>query len=49
MSWVGEGNEGFVVTWYDQSGNERHAEQVDPARQPTIVTNGALVSGGILL
>jgi len=47
VSWVGEGNEGFVVTWYDQSRNERHAEQVDPARQPTIVTNGALVSGGI--
>lgn len=47
VSWVGEGNEGFVVTWYDQSGNERHAEQLTESRQPKIVTNGALVSGGI--
>jgi hypothetical protein len=42
-TWVGAGNNGFVRTWYDQSGNGRNAEQSTEANQPQ------LVSGGVLL
>jgi trimeric autotransporter adhesin len=41
LAFVGSGN-GFVTTWYDQSGNGRHATQTDPARQPRIVSNGVI-------
>ena len=41
LAFVGSGN-GFVTTWYDQSGNGRHATQTDPARQPKIVSNGVI-------
>jgi hypothetical protein len=34
---------GFVRTWYDQSGNNRHATQATNANQPQIVSSGALV------
>ena len=47
VTWVGAGNNGFVRTWYDQSGNGRHAEQVSTASQPIIVSSGSLVSGGL--
>ena len=43
-SWVGGGNDGFIVVWYDQSGNGNNAIQDDPARQPQIVSNGVLSS-----
>jgi trimeric autotransporter adhesin len=43
LVFVGNGS-GFVTTWYDQSGNGRHATQTDPARQPRIVTNGATIT-----
>lgn len=33
---------GFVVTWYDQSGNARHLEQATAANQPRIVNTGVL-------
>jgi hypothetical protein len=33
---------GFVVTWYDQSGNARNLTQATTANQPQIVTSGAL-------
>lgn len=33
---------GFVVTWYDQSGNARHAMQVTAARQTRIVNAGVV-------
>jgi hypothetical protein len=42
-TWVGAGNNGFVRTWYDQSGNNRHATQTTTANQPQIVSSGALV------
>ena len=34
---------GFVETWYDQSGNGNHAVQATTASQPKIVSSGALV------
>jgi hypothetical protein len=41
LSFVGSGN-GFIVTWYDQSGNARNATQTTAAAQPRIVSNGAI-------
>ena len=34
---------GFVTTWYDQSGNVRNATQSTSTNQPQIVSNGSLV------
>jgi hypothetical protein len=47
-SFVGAGN-GFVTTWYDQSGNGNNATQSTAANQPQIVSSGAIVktSGNI--
>ena len=42
-AWVGAGNNGFVRTWYDQSGNIRHMIQATAANQPKIVANGVVV------
>jgi hypothetical protein len=44
-TFCGAGN-GFVRTWYDQSGNGRHQIQPTTAAQPQIVTSGALVTDG---
>ncbi len=41
LAFVGTGS-GFVVIWYDQSGNGRDATQTTPALQPRIVSNGAI-------
>lgn len=46
VTWVGVGNDGFVTTWYDQSGNERNSIQVNAGQQPEIVRTGSLVSVG---
>jgi hypothetical protein len=35
---------GFVTTWYDQSGNGNNATQATAASQPTIVSSGTLVT-----
>jgi hypothetical protein len=35
-------NSAFVATWYDQSGNKRHATQATTAAQPRIVNSGVL-------
>jgi len=43
-AWVGAGNNGFVRTWYDQSGNGRNATQATVSLQPQIVTNGAVLN-----
>ena len=45
-SWVGAANNGFVRTWYDQSGNAGHAIQTTTSLQPTIVSSGALIVEG---
>jgi hypothetical protein len=41
-TFVGAGN-GFVVTWYDQSGNANNATQTTQANQPQIVSSGSLI------
>ena len=38
---------GFVETWYDQSGNGNNATQLTASDQPKIVDAGALVTGGL--
>jgi len=46
-AWVvaGGGTEdGFVTTWYDQSGNANNATQATAASQPKIVSSGTLVT-----
>jgi hypothetical protein len=42
LSFCGVGN-GFVTTWYDQSGNARNATQATAADQPQIVNNGSVI------
>jgi len=43
VDFVGSGNDGFVDTWYDQSGNSNDAVQATDGNQPKIVNSGALV------
>jgi hypothetical protein len=42
LSFVGAGN-GFVTTWYDQSGNARNILQSTAANQPQIVSSGSVL------
>jgi hypothetical protein len=42
-TFCGAGN-GFVRTWYDQSGNGRNATQTTTANQPQIVNSGSLLT-----
>jgi hypothetical protein len=42
-SFCGSGN-GFVTTWYDQSGNGRNATQTTAANQPQIVSAGSVLN-----
>jgi hypothetical protein len=42
-SFCGSGN-GFVTTWYDQSGNAKNAIQTTAANQPQIVSSGAVIN-----
>jgi hypothetical protein len=37
------GTNGFVTTWYDQSGNGRNATQTTAVNQPQIVQNGSII------
>ena len=39
--------DGFVSTWYDQSGNANNATQATTTSQPKIVSAGTLVAGGL--
>jgi len=41
-SFCGSGN-GFVTTWYDQSGNGRNATQTTAGNQPQIISSGSLI------
>jgi len=45
LTFCGAGN-GFVTTWFDQSGNENNATQPTAGEQPRIVTNGQLETDG---
>jgi len=42
-TFVGAGN-GFVTTWYDQSGNAKNAIQTTAANQPQIVSSGSVIT-----
>ena len=42
LSFCGAGN-GFVTTWYDQSGNGNNATQTTAANQPQIVSAGSVI------
>jgi len=41
-AFVGAGNNGFVTTWYDQSGNGRNVVQTNAAQQPQLITSGTI-------
>lgn len=43
LTFVGAGN-GFITTWYDQSGNANNATQTTAANQPQIVSSGAMIT-----
>lgn len=43
LTFCGAGN-GFVTTWYDQSGNANNATQSTAANQPQIVSSGAILT-----
>jgi hypothetical protein len=43
LAFVGTGN-GFVTTWYDQSGNGRDATMTTATLQPQIVSNGVILT-----
>jgi hypothetical protein len=45
LTFVGSGN-GYVVKWYDQSGNSNDVIQTAAANQPLIVSNGTLIDSG---
>lgn len=42
LSFVGAGD-GFVRTWYDQSGNANNAQQTTTSKQPQIVSSGSTI------
>jgi hypothetical protein len=42
LAFCGAGN-GFVTTWYDQSGNANNATQTTAANQPQIVSSGIVI------
>jgi len=46
LAFTGTGalNNGFVTTWYDQSGNGRNATQSTAINQPQIVSSGSLLT-----
>lgn len=48
LSFVGEGagDDGFIVTWYDQSGNGNNATQSTGSKQPMIVDEGVILTQG---
>ena len=43
-SFVGSGNTGYLVKWYDQSSNSATATAIDTARQPEIYVSNAVPS-----
>jgi hypothetical protein len=47
VNFVGSGNDGYVDTWYDQSGNGRDAVQPTATSQPKIVNDGSLLADGL--
>jgi hypothetical protein len=48
-SFIGSGKDGYVVTWYDQSGNGNDITQSTASSQPQLVSSGAVLTKGSLL
>lgn len=46
LAFVGTTGDGFVVTWYDQSGGGKHAIQATAGTQPRVVIGGVLQMDG---
>lgn len=44
-TWTGA-NDGFVTTWYDQSGNGNNVTQSTAANQPQLVSSGSVLTKG---
>jgi len=44
LTFIGVGNNGFVTTWYDQSGNGINLTQATAAYQPKIVNSGFIMT-----
>ena len=44
-SWIGS-DDGFVSTWYDQSGNAKNVQQTTASKQPRIVNSGVVETKG---
>jgi hypothetical protein len=44
VAFTGQGINAFVDTWFDQSGNERHADQSDMDSQPFIIKDGSITT-----
>ena len=42
-TWIGSDN-GYVKTWYDQSGNSNNATNTTASNQPEIITSGVLIT-----
>jgi hypothetical protein len=40
--------DGFVTTWYDQSGNARNATQATTSKQPTLSVTGLVSTDGVI-
>jgi len=45
LTFCGAGD-GFIDTWYDQSGNTRHLTQATTTAQPKLVSSGAVITSG---
>jgi len=45
-AFIGGSNDGFVTTWYDQSGEGSNATQGTPGNQPKIYSGGSLITEG---
>jgi hypothetical protein len=45
-TWVGASNDGFVRTWYDQSGRGNNAVQATTSLQLKIVSSGSVITSG---
>jgi hypothetical protein len=45
-AWVGAGD-GFVRTWFDQSGRGKHVEQATSGNQPRVVNSGVIDEMGV--
>lgn len=43
INFVGSGNNGYVVTWFDQSGNGQNVSQGTESNQPILVENGIVL------